>query len=212
MIEGTVVLPSAYLAPISYYCRLLAYRNVLIEQCEHYIKQTYRNRCVIATESGPLSLTVPVEKVAANTPVSEIRISDHGNWRHLHWQALMTAFDKTPYFEYYADDFRPFYEKRYEYLVDYNEALRELLCGLLNIEPNVALTSTYASYPYAEDCRALFSPKSKTQDIHFAQKPYYQVFAQKNGFLPDLSIVDLLFNMGPESIYILKQSFVTQYG
>ena len=124
----------------------------------------------------------------------------------------MTAYDKTPYFEYYADDFRPFYEKRYEYLVDYNEALRELLCGLLNIEPNVALTSTYASYPYAEDCRALFSPKSKTQDIHFAQKPYYQVFAQKNGFLPDLSIVDLLFNMGPESIYILKQSFVTQYG
>lgn len=210
MIEGTVVLPSAYLAPISYYCRLLAYRNVLIEQCEHYIKQTYRNRCVIATESGPLSLTVPVEKVAANTPVSEIRISDHGNWRHLHWQALMTAYDKTPYFEYYADDFRPFYEKKYEFLIDYNEALRRLICDLLSISPNVSKTSTYALYPDAEDCRLMLTPKSKMRDDYFVQKQYYQVFAMKNGFLPDMSIVDLLFNMGPESIYILKQSFVAK--
>jgi hypothetical protein len=210
MIEGTVVLPSAYLAPISYYCRLLAYRNVLIEQCEHYIKQTYRNRCVIATESGPLSLTVPVEKVAANTPVSEIRISDHGNWRHLHWQALMTAYDKTPYFEYYADDFRPFYEKKYEFLIDYNEALRRLICDLLSISPNVSKTSTYTLYPDAEDCRLMLTPKSKMRDDYFVQKQYYQVFAMKNGFLPDMSIVDLLFNMGPESIYILKQSFVAK--
>jgi hypothetical protein len=210
MIEGTVVLPSAYLAPISYYCRLLAYRNVLIEQCEHYIKQTYRNRCVIATESGPLSLTVPVEKVAANTPVSEIRISDHGNWRHLHWQALMTAYDKTPYFEYYADDFRPFYEKKYEFLIDYNEALRRLICDLLSISPNVSKTSTYTLYPDAEDCRLMLTPKSKMRDDYFVQKQYYQVFAMKNGFLPDMSIVDLLFNMGPESIYIIKQSFVAK--
>ena len=196
MIEGTVVLPSAYLAPISYYCRLLAYRNVLIEQCEHYIKQTYRNRCVIATESGPLSLTVPVEKVAANTPVSEIRISDHGNWRHLHWQALMTAYDKTPYFEYYADDFRPFYEKKYEFLLDFNMELTMRIMQLSGIKKQLILTQSYIrNTDGTTDLRPIVEPGVQEPEN---PKTYWQVFKQKHGFLSNLSAVDLLFNMGPE--------------
>ena len=182
--RDAVIVPIAYLAPVSYYCRLLAYDDVRIEQWEHYIKQTYRNRCVIASESGPLSLSIPVEKVLPGTLVKEVRVSDHGNWRHMHWQALSTAYDRTPYFEFYADDFRPFYEKKYHFLFDYTEALRELVCHLM-----------------------LYTPKAKTSDAHFSPCPYYQVFSERCGFLPNLSVVDLLFNMGPESVFVLRKSF-----
>ncbi len=203
----TVILPIAYLAPISYYCRLLAYQKVQLEQWEHYIKQTYRNRCIIASESGPLSLSIPVEKANPMLPIKDIRISDHGNWRHLHWQALVTAYENTPYFEFYADDFKPLYEKKYNFLIDYNESLRILVCDLLNITPHISMTKSYEPKPEGEDCRLLFSPKSKLEDNLFIQSSYYQVFSSKNGFLSNMSIVDLLFNMGPESIFILKKSF-----
>ena len=205
--RDAVIVPIAYLAPVSYYCRLLAYDDVRIEQWEHYIKQTYRNRCVIASESGPLSLSIPVEKVLPGTLVKEVRVSDHGNWRHMHWQALSTAYDRTPYFEFYADDFRPFYEKKYHFLFDYTEALRELICHLLDISPSVSLTQSYMSQPEAEDCWMLYTPKAKTSDAHFSPCPYYQVFSERCGFLPNLSVVDLLFNMGPESVFVLRKSF-----
>lgn len=205
-----VIIPIAYLAPVSYYSRLVACRNARMEQWEHYVKQTYRNRCIIASESGPLALTVPVEKVMPGTLVRDVCVSNHGNWRHNHWQALMSAYDKTPYFEFYADDFRPFYEKNYRFLFDYDEAMREMVCNLLNIRPAVFLTQSYTSYSDAEDCRMLFSPKSGISDKRFVPTPYYQVFADRHGFLPNLSIVDLLFNMGPESIYVLRNSFLLQ--
>lgn len=203
--ETPVLLSTAYLAPVSYYCRLRRYRKIRMEQWEHYIKQTYRNRCVIASESGPLPLSVPIEKTAPGAPVKDIRISGHGNWRRAHWQALLSAYENTPFFEYYADDIAPLYEERSHFLLDFNESLRETICRLIGIENEVEYTECYVEDPGMEDCRQLFSPKHKREDTCFHPVSYYQVFAGRNGFLPDLSIVDLLFNMGPESLLVLNK-------
>ena len=139
-----VYLSTAYLAPVQYYTKLLRYDTIRLEACENFPKQTYRNRCVIAAANGPLTLSVPVEKSETLKCLTrDIRVSDHGNWRHLHWNALVSAYNMSPFFEYYADDFAPFYERKYDFLIDFNEALQQLVCQLLDIETQVILTDHY---------------------------------------------------------------------
>lgn len=201
-------LSSAYLAPVEYYTKLLAYDKVFVEQYDHYIKQTYRNRCTIAGPSGELALSIPTVKPdTLKCPMKDIRISDHGNWRHLHWNAIESAYNNTPFFEYYKDDFRPFYEKKYEFLADFNEELCQLVCKLIDIQPCIERTSEYKTEFTTEetDFREIIHPKKdfRIADPEFIPHPYYQVFDSKLGFLPNLSIIDLLFNMGPESLLVL---------
>ena len=182
-------LPTSYLAPVSWYRALAAADSAVVDQHEHYVKQTWRNRCRIAMPDGPQDLVLPVQAASSHVPIRDIRLSDHGNWRHHHWSALRTAYGKSPFFEYYADDFAPFYlERRYDFLLDFNLALHELVCELIDLNVPLARSEQYtgAQFPVAEELR-----------------PYYQVFAQRLGFLPDLSILDLLFNMGPESLLVL---------
>ena len=145
--------------------------------------------------------------------IKDIRISDHGNWRHLHWNALQSAYGESPFFDYYQDDIRPFFEKNWDFLLDFNEAIRLKMCELIDIQPKVCLTEGYTSISsinykqstinIREDYRSAIRPKNPEADPDFEAKPYYQVYQQKHGFLPNLSILDLLFNMGPESIFYL---------
>ena len=207
----TVFLSSAYLAPVEYNTKLLAYDKVFIEQHDHYMKQTYRNRCTIAAPDGELALSIPTVKPAAlKCPMRDIRISAHGNWRHLHWNAIESAYNHTPIFEYYKDDFRPFYEKKYEFLADFNEELCRLICSLIDIQPDMERTSEYRTeFTLDEtDFRESIHPKKDftLEDTAFSPQPYYQVFQERLGFLPTLSIIDLLFNMGPESLLVLQKS------
>lgn len=211
------LLTSAYLAPVQYYTKLYAAPFIVEERCEHYVKQTYRNRCLIAGPDGPLALTVPVEHGGPRTATRDVRISDHGNWRHTHWTALVSAYEGSPYFEYYADDFRPFYERRYTFLADFNEALRLKVCELLGLHPEVRLSEAWtapADLSFAcRDLRETISPKvPAAADPEFRPVAYYQVFAARTGFLPNLSVADLLFNMGPESRLVLRDSIAGEGG
>ncbi len=204
----TAYLSTAYFAPVSYYAALLRYNRVVIENGCNYVKQTYRNRCHIAGANGVLPLSVPIVKPdTLKCLTRDIRISNHGEWRHLHWNAIASAYGSSPFFEYYQDDLAPFFEKRYEFLFDFNEKIRQTICELIGIEPIVEYSGEYASpTPDEIDLREAIHPKKCIIETapSLQTPPYYQVFAPKHGFQPDLSIIDLLMNMGPESILILK--------
>ena len=342
------ILSTTYFGPVQWYQKLCRCSTVYMERCDSYRKQTYRNRCVIAAANGPQVLTVPVERPSGGGKLltRDVRISDHGNWRHLHWHALMSAYSESPFFDYYADDLRPFFERRWEFLFDFNEAIRATLCSLLDIHPDVRPTNRYlgneelrpfgneglrmkneenvppgqgdryslihapstfhprvhprpggfatrqlpvaglqpapclfhslprvtdpatgagglqtrqnvgedvgedecegvcegvcedvgenvgerilipnsckdegnvlqgqgggVTPPFAtphsspvSDFRDAIDPKHPQPDADFEPRPYYQVFASRHGFLPNLSVLDLLFNMGPEGIFWL---------
>ncbi len=205
------LLSSAYFAPIQWYQKLNRYDVCLIEQYDHFVKQTYRNRCVIATANGVQTLSIPVEKFDdVKCEMKDVRISDHDNWRHQHWNALLSAYGESPFFEYYQDDIRPFYEKKWKFLFDFKMEITHTLCELLDIKPDIRPTKEFlpmdktgeTALPYA-DFREVIRPKRPLADADFVPKPYYQVYEQKIGFQPNLSILDLLFNMGNESIFYL---------
>ena len=217
------LLSTTYFGPVQWYQKLYRHEEVQIEQWESFLKQTYRNRSLIATTQGIQALTVPVER-GTSQYIKDIRISDHGNWRHLHWNALMSAYGESPFFDYYQDDIRPFFEWHWDYLFDFNEAIREKMCELLDIQPKVSFSLEFKVYSlemntqvaekstinYKQstinsitDFREAIRPKHPLPDPDFEPKPYYQVYQQKHGFLPNLSILDLLFNMGPEGIFYL---------
>ena len=208
--KESVLLSSAYLAPVEYYVKLFAYPVAYMERFDHYVKQTYRNRCVIASAEGPLALTVPTEKGSeAKALMKDVRISDHGNWRHVHWNAFVAGYKHSPFFDYYADEFHRFFETKYEFLYDFNEELCEWMCRQIDICPKLLPTTDYRSdVPDADDFRERIHPKKAYADFdpEFSPKAYYQVFDAKLGFLPNLSIADLLFNMGPESLLVLRDS------
>lgn len=210
--EKTVLLSSAYLPPVSYFSKLYAYEKVYVERFDHYMKQSYRNRCVIASAAGPLSLTIPTEK--SEDPkclMKDVRISDHGNWRHVHWNAFVAAYKQSPFFDYYADEFHEFFEKRYSFLFDFNSELCNWLCEQLDMHPVVAWSNDFiVDTAGMDDFREQIHPKKRlqTDDASFKAVPYYQVFQEKQGFQPDLSVADLLFNMGPEGLLVLRDSIL----
>ncbi len=283
------LLSSTYFGPVQWYQKLAHGGVSIIERHDHFIKQTFRNRCVIATTQGQQALTVPVESPQGlridKTEMKDVRISDHGAWRHLHWQALQSAYGESPFFEYYVDDILPFFEKKWEFLFDFNLDITYKMCELLDIEPHIELTEEYldvsdygsnvsecgthvsecgthvsdtigrggpcarpqpngdavvcgcghngcgrAQGPplhddtvacgcdthacgcdtYACGCgdvivdyRDAIRPKHPLPDASFVPRPYYQVYQQKFGFLPNLSILDLLFNEGNEAVLYL---------
>ena len=219
------LLSSTYFGPVQWYQKLNRYEECLIERHESFIKQTYRNRMTIATTNGPLSLTIPTNH-DTSMAMKDIRISDHANWRHVHWNALLSAYGESPFFEYYQDDIRPFYEKKYDFLFDFNMETTMKMIELLDIRPHIKVTDEY--FPKKSqlseerstkseelnglsgvkddeimDFRDAICPKKPLPDPEFIPERYYQVYEQKHGFLPNMSILDLLFNEGNEAIFHL---------
>lgn len=186
-----LTLNTTYFGSVEWYRQLVCAEGaVYIEAHENYVKQTARNRCYIATANGRQGLSVPVTVPTAKCNIGEVLVSDHGNWRHQHWEALKSAYGMSPFFDYYKEDIRPFFERRWEQLFDYNLAIIQRMLGLLGVEKELRLTDCYQGNKEAE----------KSGNI----RRYYQTFQKRHGFIEGLSILDLLFNEGPASILFLK--------
>ena len=210
----TVLLSSAYFGPVQWYQKLHRYDRCLIEQHDNFVKQTYRNRCIIPTTNGIQALSIPVScpqgSQLSKTPMRDVRISDHGNWRHIHWNALCSAYGESPFFDYYQDDLRPFFERKWTFLFDFNMEIILKMVELLDIRVKINLTTAFLSdasmaenateNSLVDDFRDVIRPKHPGLDSDFMARPYYQVYQQKHGFQPNMSILDLLFNEGNEAI------------
>ena len=199
-----VLLSSAYLAPVEYYSAMAKSDIVYIENCDYYVKQTYRNRCHIAAANGKLVLSIPIEKLENEKILTrDVRISEHNDWQKHHWRSIESAYNSTPFFEYYKDDLFPFYEKKWSFLWDFNFEIQNKILELIDLQLNIMMTQVYQlNSDNIQDLREIIHPKRN--NIIVENKPYYQVFAQKFGFQAGLSVIDLLFNMGNESILILQ--------
>ena len=204
---GTIILPTTYLGNLLYYTHLIQ-DNSIIDVHSHYAKQTYTNRCTILSTNGPQDLTIPVVKPKDKTPIKDIRISTHDNWQQLHWRAIQSAYNSTPFFEYFCDDYAPFYEKKWDFLLDFNLEIQQKTLELLNfINIPITLSGSYIEPQNfnIKDLREVINPKKFDVSLYNnLSTPYYQIFDSKFGFTPNLSIIDLLFNMGSESRIYLK--------
>ena len=203
MMENGALLPMFYLPPVSWFTVVNKHKpNILIEKHEHLVKQTYRNRAHIYSPDGMLSLVVPVVKGAkVHTAVKDVKISNDFRWQRLHWMSMQTCYRRSAYFEFYEDDFARFYEEQFNFLYDYNEQMLNMVLKFLKMPVQLQHTQEYhRTYPQLVDYRSTIHPKKEAE---FEQKHYFQVFEERKGFLKDLSIVDLLFNQGPQAVNYL---------
>jgi hypothetical protein len=198
-ISEKILLPTAYFPPISWFVFMIQGRDAFIEQMETFPKQTYRNRCEIMTAAGKAKLIVPITKPQGNhTLTRNIEICYREPWRDQHWKTLLSAYSSAPYFTYYADILQPHFESGETTLILHNQSILRTVYSLLGANPSVELTTDYIKLPPEEsDYRKHFSPKSKLPLNDFLRYP--QVFEHKYGFMPNLSILDLVFNVGPEA-------------
>jgi hypothetical protein len=200
--KGKILVSTAYLPPVEYFSLVSHADEVLVELEENYPKQSYRNRCYILSAHGPQILSVPVYLGSQHkTPLKEIRIDYSKRWQQVHLRAITSSYNSSPYFQFYFEDIEKIISRRTEFLIDLNMDLTESVLKMLKL--NIKLTHTTEFEPIGEaahDFRYKISTKEKT---HFAGKEYIQVFNPVNHFVHGLSIIDLIFNMGPEAINYL---------
>ena len=192
------LLPTAYLAPISYYAILLQKENCKIEYHEHFIKQSIRNRCEIYGANGKLRLTIPKQRQGSSkTKINNIKISHKERWKQEHWNAIVSSYNSSPFFEYYKDRIKPLFEEEEVYLMNFNNKLQKEILEILEIEPKHTATTKYHHVGSFTDLR---NYKFNNQNA----RRYDQVFMEKHGFISNLSILDLIFNLGNKSRDYLK--------
>ena len=211
--NSPILLSTTYFGPVRYFSKIATFPQIFIEQYENFIKQTYRNRTVILGPNGVIPLIVPVEKGREKKiKIKDLRIAYDEDWQRTHWRTIFSAYNSSPFFEYYADDLEPFFRKKFSFLFDLNQQITESLLNILEIPARLILTEDFEQV--SQNClnfRESINPKvhRNLEDPMFHAKHYTQVFSEKFGFIPDLSILDLLFNEGPSTQQVLMDSFVT---
>jgi hypothetical protein len=196
--SGRILISTAYLPPVEYFSVISRADEILVEKEENYLKQTYRNRCNILSSHGPQLLSVPVYLGSLHkTPLKEIRIDRTKRWQQVHLRAMTASYSSSPYFEYYYDRFEKIITQDHEFLIDMNMALLEVILKILNINKSLSYTTYFEQVENKDfDFRYTITPKKESAYI---EKEYLQVFETGAGFVPRLSVIDLIFNVGPES-------------
>ena len=213
MNPSPAILEAQYLAPIQYYSKFLLYERIIIEKSEHYSKGSFRKRCMLAMSNGVQQLSIPLEKGKnQQTLISEVKIDNSQKWQQLHWRTIQTAYGSAPFYEHYSDKIKPFYSKEWIYLFDYCIDFQNHILSLLKIKTDITFNESFhKNYKEEEviDLRNYIHPKNFNQkdiDSNFKSIVYPQVFEDRLGFVSNLSILDLLFCVGPESKFYLNQS------
>lgn len=207
-----MIYPLLYNGPVNYFARLVREEKVVLEQYDSYTKQTYRNRCRILGPNGVLTLSIPVKRERGRkSHFRDIRIDYEKPWNKIHWKSLVAAYAASPYFEFIRDDLAVFYKEKFEFLVDLNSQLIRRTFQILGLNIPVSLSQQFEEIIALDDPRHFIHPKLETRvaDPGFSPVAYHQVFSDKHGFQANLSILDLLFNVGPESLSILTNSLKT---
>ena len=207
-----VVFPALYNGPVNYYARLVKQQKIILEQYDSYTKQTFRNRCMIMGPNGIITLSIPVNRAkGVKTHMCDIRIDYDSNWNRIHWRSLIASYASSPFFEYLADEISPVYQKRFTFLLDLNQQLLEKTLGFLGRDIELKRSKAFTPVDSAGDPRNFIHPKKDqaAEDPGFLPQEYHQVFSDRLGFHPNLSILDLIFNVGPEALSYLNASLKT---
>ncbi len=200
-----------YFPAIQYFSKFFLHPSLVLEQHENYVKRSFRNRMHIGAANGLLRLSIPLEKGKnQQQSIKEVRISYNENWQNKQWTAICSAYGNAPFFDYYVDDFQPLFEEKTEYLFEHNLKVLQTLFFVLDIQATLEFSTNYLKETPKEICdfRNKINPKTITTntDTTYQNIPYQQLFAEKTGYLPNLSILDLIFCKGPETIPILENS------
>jgi len=206
-VKSVVLLPAYYLPNLEYFTLILLADSLCIESHENFQKQTFRNRCYVKTANGIERLTIPLKKNQGKTPIRDVKIDYDQPWMKKQWKCLTSAYANSPYFEFFAADFKNILDRKIPFLFDLNTELLTLCLKILNLPKTVTYNLSYEEIPSNPiyDARSCITDKKNVNTYQFYHPyPYYQTFG--NDFSENLSIVDLLFNKGPEALEVLRQS------
>ncbi len=196
-----ILLTTSYFPSISYMRAVFAANNITIEQNETFQKKTLRNRCSIYAANGRINLSVPIVKRTSDIQtIKDAKIDYSTNWQKQHFKSIESAYNSSPFYEYIIDDFLVFFSGKYKYLLDLNNEILQRVLDFFEINRNIDFTNSYNSnFNNGLDLRYLVEKNKNFDNKFISEKEYYQVFKDKHGFISDLSILDLLFNLGNES-------------